>query len=59
MKKKLQKVTLQFNNKKVLVPNSIPVSILKEDANILSCPLSHINSSFKDDYIPNVLKLSK
>ena len=53
----VHKLICQLNKGKALGPLSIPVTILKDNVNILSTPLSFIiNQSFEQDVFPESLK---
>ena len=59
-KDEVRKLVSQLNKGKTLSPLSIPVTILKDNVNILSNPpTSIINQSFDEDFFPESLKTTQ
>ena len=59
-KDEVRKLVSQLNKGKTLGPLSIPVTILKDNVNILSNPpTSIINQSFDEDFFPESLKTTQ
>ena len=55
----VQKFTSQLNNQKALGPTSIPVTIIKDNINVLGRPLTLIlNQSFEQGIFPEILKIT-
>ena len=54
----VRKLVSQLNNRKALGPTSIPVTILKENIDVLVRPLTFIlNQSFEQGIFPEILKI--
>ena len=54
------KIIKFFSNNKSAGPNSLPTSILKNCANVLSFPISYlVNLSFTTGEFPNLCKIAK
>ena len=56
----VRKLISQLNNRKALGPTSIPVTILKDNIDVLVTPLNLIlNQSFEQDIFPEILKIAQ